>query len=127
MEPLIAFCGVSCEQCPAYVATQAGDEPLLAEVLAEWRAFFQAPHITLADILCDGCPTEGGRLNGYCRQCAIRPCALGRGLSSCAHCDDYACDELSRLLDLCDNLEGFFGYARQARATLEGIRAGASL
>ena len=82
MASLIAFCGVSCDQCPAYVATQADDDQMLAEVLAEWRAFFQAPHLTLEDIVCDGCRTEGGRLNGYCRQCAIRPCAVARNPSS---------------------------------------------
>lgn len=120
---MIAFCGVPCNECPAYVATQAGDPVALNQVLAEWRAYFDAPHLAVADILCDGCQARDGRLNGYCQHCPMRPCALDRNVSTCAHCDDYPCAALARMLALCDDLEGFFGYARQARATLEGIRA----
>jgi hypothetical protein len=123
MEPGIAFCGVACGDCPAYIATQAGDPAALEQVLVEWRAYFKAPHLVVADIVCDGCQTRGGRLNGYCQHCAIRPCALERSLSSCALCDEYACAQLERFLSLCDKLEGFFGYAGSARATLDSKRA----
>ncbi len=123
MEPRIAFCGVSCSECPAYVATQADDHEALEHVLGKWRAYFHAPHLVVADILCDSCQMKGGRLNGYCQHCAIRPCALERGVSTCAQCDQYPCAELERLLGLCDKLEGFFGYARPARATLDSLRA----
>lgn len=117
-----AFCGIACRDCPAYVATQAGDRQALEQVLVEWRTYFQAPHLVVADILCDGCQARDGRLNGYCQHCAIRPCALERGLSTCAWCDQYPCAQLERLLSLCDKLEGFFGYSRPARATLEALR-----
>ncbi len=127
MERMIAFCGVSCSHCPAYVATQANEPSALEDVLVEWRAYFDAPHLTVRDILCDGCQTQGGRLNGYCQHCKMRPCALGRDVPTCAHCDEYPCPDLQRMLTLCDDLEGFFAYARPARATLEGIRARLSL
>jgi hypothetical protein len=124
MEPAIAFCGVSCGVCPAYVATRAGDADALEQVLVEWQAYFHASNLVVADILCDGCQARGGRLNGYCQYCAIRSCALERGVSTCAECDEYACAQLERLLSLCDTLEGFFGYARTARATLDSLRTG---
>jgi len=120
---MIAFCGVTCTDCQAYLATQAGDRDALEQAAAGWRDYFDAPELTVEDILCDGCLTRGGRLTGFCRQCKIRACAVEREMANCAHCDEYVCDELERVLGACDNLEGFFGFARKARATLDGVRA----
>lgn len=124
MGRMIACCGLPCGDCPAYIASQAGDQEMLQQVLAEWREAFDAPHLVVADILCDGCLPGDGRLCGYCRHCRIRPCAMARQLPNCAHCDEYACDELEHLLAICDQQEGFFRYSRRARPTLEAIRAG---
>jgi hypothetical protein len=123
MDRMIAFCGVVCTDCPAYLATQANDHDALEQVLAHWREEFNAPDIAVEDIMCDGCLTSDGRLNGYCQHCEIRPCGVAQGVTNCAYCDEYACDKLERLLGICDRTEGFFGFARQARATLDGIRA----
>jgi hypothetical protein len=126
MERIVAYCGLPCGDCPAYQATQAGDSDRLDRVLVQWREAFDAPHLTVADILCDGCQPVGGRLCGYCRYCRIRPCAMEREVPNCGYCDEYTCDELERLLAICDRQEGFFSYARLARSTLEAIRAGQS-
>jgi hypothetical protein len=123
MDRMVAFCGIICSDCPAYLATQADDRDALEQVLTHWRKAFDAPHITVEDIICDGCLTSDGRLNGYCQHCKIRPCAVERGVTNCAHCDEYACDQLEHLLAICDKLEGFFGFTSQARATLDNIRA----
>jgi hypothetical protein len=123
MDRMIAFCGVTCTDCPAYVATQADDRDALERVLVRWREEFNAPDISVEDIICDGCLTSDGRLNGYCRQCKIRPCGAARGVINCAYCDEYACDKLERLLGICDRQEGFFSFTRKARPTLDGIRA----
>lgn len=123
MDCMVAFCGVICTDCQAYVATQADDRDALEQVLAHWREYFNAPDLTVEDIICDGCLTGDGRLNGYCRQCKIRPCGVARGVTNCAHCDEYTCDELERFLGVCDKQEGFFGFVREARVTLDGIRA----
>jgi hypothetical protein len=119
---MIAFRGVTCSDCPAFIATQADDRGALERVLTQWRAYLDATHITLADIVCEGCQTEGGRLNGYRRQCSIRPCAEGRGVPTGAHGEEYACAELGRLLTMCHRREGFFGFSRMARTTLDAIR-----
>lgn len=123
MEPIIAFCGLPCGDCPAYRATQAEDAEMLEQVLVQWRKAFDAPHLTVADISCDGCRPDEGRLCGYCRICKIRPCAKKRGIPNCGYCDEYACAELERILAICDQLDGFWGYVRRTRATLEAIRA----
>lgn len=114
MDKIIAYCGLVCSGCPAYVATQADDRAELERVVAQWRQEFNAPDMTVESIMCDGCLTDEGRKCGHCSQCEMRACAMGRGLADCAHCDEYACERL----------QGFFGFVPDARATLDGIRAG---
>ena len=109
-EKMIAYCGLVCTKCPAYIATQAGDQEALERVAAHWSKEFHAEFIA-ADCLCDGC-TGGERLSGYCGKCEIRACAVARGVINCAHCDDYGCEKLA----------GFFKFAPEAQAALETIR-----
>jgi hypothetical protein len=112
-ERLIAYCGLVCNECPAYVATRANDRAELERVAAMWREEFNAPNITAESILCDGCAVAG-RKSGYCAECEIRACAMAREVANCSHCDDYGCERL----------EGLLAFAPEARALLEGIRAG---
>lgn len=122
--PIIAICGITCNNCPAYQATQSGKQVQLQEVLAHWQQEFNATHISVEDILCDGCRPSSGRLNGYCQQCKIRACARSKELPNCAHCDEYPCAQLEHLLAICDQQqEGYFAYATQARPTLARIYA----
>jgi hypothetical protein len=121
---IIAMCGLKCSECPAYRATQTNDPQALNQVLIQWQEAYSAPHITVDDILCDGCLPPPNRLNGYCRHCQVRACAVESKLTNCAHCSDYPCTQLDRLLSLCDRQEGLFSYARHARGTLEMIRNG---
>lgn len=120
MERMLAYCGLACDHCPAYQATQSGNRAALETVLIYWRETYNAPHLTVADIVCDGCQADG-RLNGYCSRCSVRSCARAQGVSSCAFCSDYPCAELERMLCVCERQHGFFGYARAARANLERI------
>jgi hypothetical protein len=90
---------------------------------ARWGQEFNAPDIAVEDIICDGCLTRDGRLCGYCLRCDIRPCGMARGVANCAHCDEYVCHKLERLLGICDEQAGFFGFARHARTTLDDIHA----
>ncbi|RLC63088.1 MAG: hypothetical protein DRI79_08630 [Chloroflexi bacterium] len=110
-EKMIAYCGLVCTECPAYLATQADDMEALERVAARWSEEFHAP-ITAAYCLCDGCLSDGGRLCGHCAECEVRACAIARGLVNCAHCDDYGCEKIT----------GFFKFAPGAKATLEEIR-----
>ena len=109
---MIAYCGLVCTDCPAYVATQADDRAALEQVAAQWREEYNAPNITVEYVICDGCLTTDGRRCGHCAECEIRACGIERGVVNCAHCDEYSCEKL----------EGFFGFAPDARAVLDGIR-----
>jgi hypothetical protein len=94
MYEMISYCGLDCMECPAYLATQAGDMEALARVAKEWGEQF-GMEITPESILCDSCKSgEGARRSGYCFTCGVRTCALEKGVVTCAHCDDYGCATL---------------------------------
>jgi hypothetical protein len=115
MKEIIAYCGLVCSDCPAYVATQANDMAALEKVAAQWREQFNSPELTAESILCDGCLAgEGSRQIGYCAMCEIRACGMQKGVANCAHCSDYACEKV----------EAFFAHAPNARSVLDGIRSG---
>ena len=112
MDKMIAYCGLVCTDCPAYIATQADDRSALERVAAQWREEYNAPHLTVESVICDGCLTEEGRKCSHCAECEIRACGVMRSVVNCAHCADYACEKL----------EGFFGFVPDARAVLDEIR-----
>jgi hypothetical protein len=110
---MIAYCGLACTECPAYVATQADDRAALERVAAQWREEFDAPGLTAQTVICDGCLGSTGRKFGHCLECEIRACAMARDVINCAHCDDYGCETIT----------SFFGFVPDAKITLDGIRA----
>jgi hypothetical protein len=113
MENMIAYCGLVCTDCPAYKATQANDREALEQITEKWKEQFNMPDLTVDTVMCDGCLTTSGRLTSYCTQCAIRSCGIERDVVNCAHCDDYACE----------NLRNFFQYAPEAEKRLDEIRS----
>jgi len=112
MDRMVAYCGLICTDCPAYIATQADDRAALERVAAEWREEYNAPEITVESVICDGCLGDAGRKCSHCFKCEIRACGMARGVSNCAHCPDYACEKL----------EDFFGLVPDARTTLDEIK-----
>jgi len=114
MDKIIAYCGLTCTECEAYLATQANDRAALERVAAKWREEYHNPNVTVEYVICDGCLAGDGRLGGHCPDCDIRVCAVARGVTNCAHCDAYGCDRL----------EGFFSFVPTARAALDAIRLG---
>ncbi|TEU16114.1 MAG: DUF3795 domain-containing protein [Anaerolineales bacterium] len=113
MKRMFAYCGLVCSECPAYLATQAGDMAALEEVAARWSQEYGGS-ITAAYCLCDGCTSGSERLCGHCGECEVRACAIARGVSTCAHCDDYGCQTITRFLE----------FAPEAKVGLEKVRAG---
>ena len=112
MDKMIAYCGLVCTDCPAFIATQQDDQEALERVAAQWREEFNAEDITAEWCVCDGCLAFDGRLCGHCSECEIRACGIERKVLNCAHCDDYACEKL----------EKFFGFVPDAKKALDEIR-----
>ncbi len=83
---MIGYCGIDCGACRAYQGTVKGDMALLEQAAgAFWEGKFSAK-----DWACLGCrPADQPFLAKYCAGCAIRACAIERGLANCAACADY--------------------------------------
>ena len=111
MDGLIGVCGLLCNECGAYIATQADDDNLRRETAENWSMMYNA-EIKAADINCDGCISNGDTHFSYCSKCEIRACGIERKVKNCAYCDEYVCDKL----------EEFFQMAPEARTTLDSLR-----
>jgi hypothetical protein len=109
---MVAYCGLVCTDCDAYIATQKNDLEALGR-LAEKANKDYGLSLAADDSRCDGCLATTGVQIGYCRQCEIRACGVAKKVPNCAHCDDYACEKL----------ESFFKMATKAQPVLDAIRA----
>jgi hypothetical protein len=108
------YCGIDCDACPALLATRKDDKAALAAVAAEWSKLYGAD-IPPESIPCAGCFARPPQATGcHAHECAIRTCAMGRGVDTCAECADYACDRLA----------GFLAAVPEAKANLEARRKG---
>ena len=112
-EKIIAYCGIDCGACPAYVATRNNDDVLRAKTAKEWSELYKAER-TVEDINCDGCPGDSGRLFVYCGACEVRQCAHEKKVVTCAACPEYSCARL----------DAFCALMPTARKLLEGLRKG---
>ena len=87
MKDMIAFCGLDCEKCDAYIATKNDDQALREKTARLWAELNNAP-ILPEHINCDGCRANG-RKTVFCESlCAIRQCALKKGVTTCGNCSE---------------------------------------
>ncbi|NHJ25387.1 MAG: DUF3795 domain-containing protein [Candidatus Lokiarchaeota archaeon] len=93
---MIAYCGINCSECPAYLATQKDDYEELKKVAKEWSN--ESMSFKPEEIYCDGCNQEECIFR-WCRECPIRSCCREKGFKNCAYCEDYFCDNLKMTFD----------------------------
>ena len=93
MKEMVAFCGLDCNKCGAFLATQGNDDQQRAMVAQDWSRLFKV-EVKPEDINCDGCLSDGERLFNYCRVGKIRKCGKEKGIMNCGYCDDYPCHKL---------------------------------
>lgn len=97
MKAMIAYCGLDCEKCDAYLATINNDQALREKTAKLWAELNQAP-ILPEHINCEGCRVDGVK-TVYCDNlCGIRQCALKKGVTTCGDC---------REMDQCQTLGKF--------------------
>ncbi|NLE45755.1 MAG: DUF3795 domain-containing protein [Chloroflexi bacterium] len=111
-EKIVAYCGLVCSDCEAYTATQSGDREALEAMARRAHEEYGVPDATAESARCDGCLGGEGYKSGYCFECGVRACAIGRGVTNCAHCDNYGCETLTAFID----------QAAAAKELLEQIR-----
>ena len=82
---MIAFCGLDCEKCNAFIATKNNDQTLREKTAKLWAKLNNAP-ILPEHINCEGCRMNGKKTI-YCDSlCPIRQCALKKGVTTCGYC-----------------------------------------
>jgi hypothetical protein len=104
MRKMIAFCGITCTECPAFLATQQNDDEARHKVAETWSADYDAD-IRPEDINCEGCLSKTRRVFRYCTVCEIRKCGQDKNVINCAYCDDYVCETLKAFLEQAPNAQ----------------------
>ena len=94
MRKMIAYCGLDCEKCDAYIATINNDDALREKTAKLWAELNNAP-ILPEHINCMGCRVDGIK-TPYCDgMCPIRKCAMKKGLETCGDCPEMeSCPDL---------------------------------
>ncbi|MFW9920021.1 MAG: DUF3795 domain-containing protein [Candidatus Thorarchaeota archaeon] len=108
-----AYCGLNCDECPAFIAKRTNNDTLREDTLKKWGS--PEYPLTKDDINCDGCKSSGGALFKFCGTCSVRKCASQKGVETCAHCPDYGCDTLEEWLSHAGD---------KPREILENLRSG---
>ena len=96
MEKLIAYCGLDCAQCGAYLAHKNNDQALREKTAIEWKTmhgFDGSPDL----VNCSGCKGSGV-LFSNCLVCPIRKCASGKNIENCGACSEF---------ETCSTINGF--------------------
>lgn len=107
----LAFCGLNCSECSAFIARQTDDQALREKTAKEWTSgeFVVTPE----QINCTGCHSDEDCFF-HCSQCAVRSCSSDKGFNTCAECSDYPCE---------DKLEALWSHlSPNARENLEKLR-----
>ena len=111
MNGLIAFCGLNCEKCDAYIATKNDDQALRVKTAKLWSELNNVP-ILPEHINCDGCRANG-RKTVFCENlCGIRQCALKRGVMTCGDC---------QAMDTCPTVGAVHAHNLEAKKNLKSI------
>ncbi len=87
MNKMIAYCGLDCEKCDAYLATINDDQKLREKTAKLWSELNNVP-ILPENINCQGCRIKGIKTVFCDSMCAIRQCALKKGVNTCSDCSE---------------------------------------
>ena len=99
MKEMIAYCGLDCEKCDAYIAAINDDQKLREKTAKLWAELNNAP-ILPEHINCQGCRVKGVK-TVFCESiCGIRQCAIKKGVSTCGECSDLEnCSTVGAILE----------------------------
>jgi hypothetical protein len=98
---MLAYCGLDCEKCQAYIATYYNDDQMRKRIALEWSERF-GRKFDYKEINCNGCRPVGKKI-AHCLECRIRKCAQTMQLTSCAQCKEFPCKKLNNIFS--DNPE----------------------
>ncbi|MFC1800373.1 DUF3795 domain-containing protein, partial [Candidatus Eisenbacteria bacterium] len=89
-----SYCGYRCDQCPGYHGNIESDEDR-KRVQADWIKYYDHKE-ELEEVDCKGCKASPGDGNPNCK---VRPCAIEKGVATCAACGEFACETIQKQID----------------------------
>lgn len=97
-DEMIAYCGLDCGKCDAFLATVNDDQALREKTASLWSELNHVP-ISPEQINCDGCRAVG-RKTVFCDSlCEIRKCAVKKSAVTCGDCSEMeACGVLKPIV-----------------------------
>ena len=84
---MIAYCGLDCNKCDAYIATKNNDQALREKTAELWSKLNNTP-ILPEQINCEGCRVDGIKTVFCEKLCQIRQCAMKKGMGTCGDCSE---------------------------------------
>lgn len=113
MKERIGYCGLDCAACDAYLATVHDDQVLREKTARLWSELNQAP-ILPEHINCLGCRGDGVK-TVFCEHlCAVRQCALQKGVTTCGTCPE---------LERCPTVGAVLRNSPDAKKNLEAMQS----
>ncbi len=96
MNQMMAYCGIMCDECPAYKATTDDNDELRKDTAKKWSKMTKTD-IRPEQVNCLGCRSEV-RFD-QCQVCEIRACSIEKKLGHCGECDSFPCSKLKTIVD----------------------------
>ncbi len=96
MNNIVSCCGMLCEECPVYIATERDDDTMRKYLAHEYSAMGQ--EFYPKDICCHGCHTVSADHNKFGRTCEIRKCCKEHKIKLCAECKEYPCSRAESII-----------------------------
>jgi len=98
MNDMIGYCGLDCKKCDAYIATINNDQVLREKTAKLWAELNNAP-ILPEHINCEGCRVDGVKTVFCDSLCAIRQCAIKKGVGTCGDCSEVKlCETVASII-----------------------------
>lgn len=110
MRDMIAYCGLDCEKCDAYLATIHDDQALREKTAKLWAELNGAP-ILPEHINCEGCRVDGVKTVFCDGLCEVRQCALKKAVTTCGDCGE---------LEKCPTVGAILAHDPEALKNLRG-------
>ena len=96
-DQIIAYCGIDCSKCDAYIGTKNNDQDLLTKTAAYWSKL-NGVTITPEQLHCEGCRMDGIKTVFCSSLCAIRLCATSKKCETCGDCSKMnTCEKLGMI------------------------------
>lgn len=92
MNRIVSYCGLICNNCPVFIATENNDLEQKIKLSQE----YSSPNYKVSpeEINCAGCHAGSKIVFKFCNECEIRICGIKKGKDNCGYCNEYPCSKL---------------------------------